>query len=110
MAAARERVERLLQANVYNGLIGGTGAHAKNYSLRISAGRPGGQVRLAPLYELSSQLPYRERIPPRVAIKIGKHYDVALIDATDWRRLARGCHLQEEWVLGRSKRWPVTCQ
>ena len=32
----------------------GTDAHAKNYSLLISAG---GEARLAPLYDLSSQLP-----------------------------------------------------
>lgn len=89
-------VDRFLQANMFNWLIGGTDAHAKNYSLLISAGD---EVRLAPLYDVSSQLPYPKLIEQRVAMKIGDHYDIARIGIADWRKLARACTIEEERLL-----------
>lgn len=89
-------VVRFLQANMFNWLIGGTDAHAKNYSLLIGAGN---EIRLAPLYDLSSQLPYAEMIAPRVAMKIGDHYDVWRIGMADWRKLARTCGIDEERLI-----------
>jgi serine/threonine-protein kinase HipA len=91
-------VDRFLDANMFNWLIGGTDAHAKNYSLLIGAGN---QVRLAPLYDLSSQLPYPELIEQRVAMKIGDRYEIPLIDLTDWRKLAAACTMDEERMLSR---------
>lgn len=52
---AHEDVERFVDALAFNWLIGGTDAHAKNYSLLHASG---GRVRLAPLYDLASVLPY----------------------------------------------------
>jgi serine/threonine-protein kinase HipA len=95
-AAPETDVDRFLQANIFNWLIGGTDAHAKNYSLLIAAGD---EVRLAPLYDVSSQLPYPDLISQRVSMKIGDHYDIARIGAADWRKLARQCALEEERVL-----------
>lgn len=89
-------VDRFLQANMFNWLIGGTDAHAKNYSLLVSAGD---EIRLAPLYDLSSQLPYPELIEQRVVMKIGDHYDVWRIGIADWLKLARACTIDEERVL-----------
>jgi serine/threonine-protein kinase HipA len=89
-------VDRFLQANMFNWLIGGTDAHAKNYSLLISAGD---EIRLAPLYDLSSQLPYPELIEQRVAMKIGDHYDIWRVGIADWRKLARTCAIEEERVI-----------
>jgi serine/threonine-protein kinase HipA len=89
-------VDRFLQANMFNWLIGGTDAHAKNYSLLIGAGD---EIRLAPLYDLSSQLPYAELIEQRVSMKIGDHYDIRRVGLADWRKLARGCTIEEERVL-----------
>jgi len=57
--APESDVDRFLQANIFNWLIGRTDAHAKNYSLLIGAGD---QVRLAPLYDLSSQIPIRTNL------------------------------------------------
>ena len=90
-------VERFLKANMFNWLIGGTDAHAKNYSFLIGAGD---EVRLAPLYDLSSQLPYPDLIAQRLAMKIGDHYDFALVTPTDWRTLARSCALDEDHIIG----------
>jgi serine/threonine-protein kinase HipA len=90
-------VERFLKANMFNWLIGGTDAHAKNYSFLIGAGD---EIRLAPLYDLSSQLPYPDLIAQRVAMKIGDHYDIALVTRDDWRSVARSCALDESQVIG----------
>ena len=90
-------VERFIKAIMFNWLIGGTDAHAKNYSFLIGAGD---EIRLAPLYDLSSQLPYPEQIAQRLAMKIGDHYEFALVTPADWRTLARSCALDEEQVIG----------
>jgi serine/threonine-protein kinase HipA len=90
-------VERFLRANIYNWLIGGTDAHAKNYSLLIGTAD---EVRLAPLYDLSSQLPYPELISQKVSMKIGDHYEIRRVGLEDWRRVAQTCALEEERVIG----------
>ena len=89
-------VARFLQANMFNWLIGGTDGHSKNYSILVSAGD---EIRLAPLYDLSSQLPYPELIALRVSMKIGDHYDIWRVGIADWRKLARTCTIEEERVL-----------
>lgn len=89
-------VDRFLQANMFNWLIGGTDAHAKNYSILIGADD---EIRLAPLYDLSSQLPYPELIEQRVSMKIGDYYDIRRVGLADWRKLARDCTIEEERVL-----------
>jgi serine/threonine-protein kinase HipA len=89
-------VERFLKANIFNWLIGGTDAHAKNYSLLIGSGD---EVRLAPLYDLSSQLPYPELIPQRVAMKIGEHYDIQRVGLEDWQKIARACTVEESSLI-----------
>jgi serine/threonine-protein kinase HipA len=74
-AVAEEAVWRFADALIWNWLIGGTDAHAKNYSLLLA----GDQVRLAPLYDVASALPYgiHER-KLRFAMKIGGDYGVFL--------------------------------
>lgn len=89
-------VDRFLKANMFNWLIGGTDAHAKNYSFLIGVGD---EIRLAPLYDLSSQLPYPDLVGQRVSMKVGDHYEIARVDAADWRKLARTCALEEEHVI-----------
>lgn len=86
---------QFVKANMLNFFIGGTDAHVKNYSLLIAPG----EVRFAPLYDVSTQLPYPEQISQRLAMKVGRHYEVARICREDWCSLARGCRLDEEEVL-----------
>ncbi|QBG89822.1 type II toxin-antitoxin system HipA family toxin [Xanthomonas oryzae] len=88
----RQDVETLFQALVFNYLIGGTDAHAKNYSLLLSQHR---QVRLAPLYDISSALPYPhlQQRKIKMAMKIGSHYRWWDIRPGDWRQLAETLHL-----------------
>jgi serine/threonine-protein kinase HipA len=80
-------VGTLFQALVFNYLIGGTDAHAKNYSLLFGAG---GNVRLAPLYDISSALPYPhlQKRKIKMAMKIGSHYRLWDIRPEDWQATA----------------------
>lgn len=85
--AASEATWAFLDALAFNWLIGGTDAHAKNYSLLLS----GTQVRLAPLYDVASALPY-DRLDPmklRLAMKIGGQYRLRNIVGRNWSKLAR---------------------
>lgn len=72
-SVAEDSVRRFADALAWNWLIAGTDAHAKNYSLLLSAG----QVRLAPLYDVASALPYGvDEHKLRLAMKVGKSYAV----------------------------------
>jgi serine/threonine-protein kinase HipA len=92
----QDDVDRFLRANMFNWLIGGTDAHAKNYSLLIAENDA---VRLAPLYDLSSQLPYPDQVQAKVAMKIGDHYECSRIGLKDWRKLARSCAVDEDAII-----------
>jgi len=83
----------------FNYLIGGTDAHAKNYSLLFGAG---GNVRLAPLYDISSALPYPQlqKRKIKMAMKIGNHYRWWDIRQEDWQATAASLRLEPEWALG----------
>ena len=91
-------VDRFIDANAFNWLIGGTDAHAKNYSLLIGADN---QIRLSPLYDLSSQLPYPELIDQRVAMKIGDEYNIPHIGFNEWQALASACAIDSEMLMNR---------
>lgn len=80
-------VATFVGALALNWVIGGTDAHAKNYSLLLDRG---GAVRLAPLYDVLSVLPYAEGRGPRVklAMRIGGEYRLRAIDVRNWHRLA----------------------
>jgi serine/threonine-protein kinase HipA len=71
----------------FNWLIAGTDAHAKNYSLLLG----GPDVRLAPLYDIASILPYEEvdLRKAKLAMKIGGEYKVSLIGLRQWQKFAR---------------------
>ncbi|KQR08139.1 MULTISPECIES: type II toxin-antitoxin system HipA family toxin [Xanthomonas] len=88
----RQDIETLFQALVFNHLIGGTDAHAKNYSLLLGQHR---QVRLAPLYDISSALPYPQLQQRKIkmAMKVGSHYRWWDIRPGDWRQLAETLRL-----------------
>lgn len=71
--AADDAVTRFLDALIWNWLIAGTDAHAKNYSLLLAAD----DVRLGPLYDIASALPYGlDERKLRFAMKLGRDYAV----------------------------------
>jgi serine/threonine-protein kinase HipA len=96
-SAAEDAVWRFLDALAWNWLVAGTDAHAKNYSLLLS----GDDVRLAPLYDIASALPYdRHERQLRFAMKIGGDYRVHPCRNT-WGKAALDLGLNPDAVLER---------
>jgi serine/threonine-protein kinase HipA len=85
--SASDDFETFIGALIFNWLIGGTDAHAKNYSLLLGRG---GMVRLAPLYDIASILayPHIEQHKAKMAMKIGDRYGLLEISLSDWRKFA----------------------
>lgn len=99
-----QRVDRdvatFLDALILNWLIGGTDAHAKNYSILIGAG---GLVRLAPLYDIASILAYADVDPrkSKLAMKIGDTYRLSEIGIKEWGYLAAQVRTNADALLAR---------
>lgn len=86
---APEDVQTFAKSLIFNFLIAGTDAHAKNYSLLLAVRS---QIRLAPLYDLSSSLPYPEAISPfkaKMALKIGSKYKFQDVLPGHWQTCAK---------------------
>ena len=71
---ADDAVWRFADALIWNWFVAGTDAHAKNYSVLLADN----QVRLAPMYDIASALPYGTHEKKlRLAMKIGGDYRVS---------------------------------
>ena len=96
-----EDVRTFARATLLNWIIAGIDAHAKNFSMLIGAG---GQARLAPLYDIASELPYDSDFEKlKLANKIGGKYRLRDISARHWIRFARDISLPPEEVLNMGK-------
>src|SRR5208283_2938379 len=97
---APEDVRTFLDAIAYNWLIAGTDAHGKNYALLIGAQA---RIRLAPLYDVTSVLPYQgidiERV--KSSMKLGGEYRLGNISLQHWRKLAEELHVNPEAMIQR---------
>ncbi|MEO7097992.1 MAG: HipA domain-containing protein [Luteolibacter sp.] len=96
-------VTAFADALIFNWLIAGTDAHAKNFSLLIA---PGSQVRMSPLYDLASILPYPKRIDPqeaKLAMKIGSSYRLREIRRNHWEACARDLRMPANDLIGRAE-------
>ena len=107
---AHDDITRFVDSLALNWLLGGTDAHGKNYSLLIDEDR----VRLSPLYDVNSVLPYRrgaERAQ-ELAMRVGGHYELGEITPQDWTSLARKARLDPsdtiERILSLAARLPET--
>jgi len=100
-AVASESIERFADALIWNWIIAGTDAHAKNYSLLLA----GQDVRLAPLYDVASALPYKnfDQKKIKLAMKFGADY---LLDArpSTWSTLAKDLDIAEDQLRSRAQR------
>ena len=97
----REDVDTFVDSVAFNWLIVGTDAHAKNYAVLIGAQ---GRVRLAPLYDLASALPYNSQIDlnkAKLSMKLGGEYHLSDIQARHWRRMAEEIRLDPDRVIQR---------
>ena len=84
--ALRPAVEvlKLLDAAIFNLLVGNADAHGKNFAILYDEGGP----RLAPLYDLLATVAYPE-LSPRLAMKIGRRSTLAEMDARGWEVIRR---------------------
>jgi serine/threonine-protein kinase HipA len=90
-------LQSLLNAVIFNLLIGNNDAHGKNFSLIY---RTDGQTRLAPLYDLVSTVAYPE-LSPRMAMKIGGEYDSEKVGPKQIGKLADEAALSIPMVQNR---------
>jgi serine/threonine-protein kinase HipA len=92
-------VDTFTAALGFNWLIAGTDAHAKNFSLLLS----GARVRLAPLYDVASILPYDEFDLRKVklAMKVGSEYKLSQIGLRQWQKFAREARVDTDKLIER---------
>lgn len=104
--ASDDDVEKFIHGLIANYLLGAPDAHAKNYSLIHSRD---GSVRLAPLYDIASGLPY-ERLPHngipgrndglgKSAMSIGGEKRFGKVSRRHWTRFARQSGFDETRML-----------
>ncbi len=94
---AENAVTQFLDAMIWNWLIAGTDGHGKNYSVLLSRD----QVRLAPLYDLASELPYGSHEKKlRMAMKVGGSYFVHT-ERNTWPGAAKDLGLDIDMVVDR---------
>src|SRR5665213_1908968 len=99
-SSLEEDVQSFLDAIAFNWLIAGADAHAKNYSLLLGQN---GVVRLAPLYDLASILPYPNvnLSKLKLAMKAGGEYRLRNIGLRHWQRLATELRLDDAKLIDR---------
>lgn len=95
-----EDIDTFIDALAFNWIIAGTDARAKNYSFLIGVD---GTIRLAPLYDVASALPYESMREQKIklAMKIGGKYRVRDIGPYAWQKCATELGLDPESVLAR---------
>jgi serine/threonine-protein kinase HipA len=89
-------LQALLDALIFNFLVGNHDAHGKNFSLLYT----GGQTRLAPFYDLLSTSYYPE-LSTKMAMKIGGEYLSAKITVKHFEQLAEEAGLAKPMVKRR---------
>jgi len=90
------QVIRLLDAVVFNALIGNHDAHAKNFSLLYAEGR----ATLAPLYDLLCTAVYPS-LTAKMAMKVGSKYRFAEVQGRHWQQFAEAAGLS--WAQSRQR-------
>lgn len=95
--------QTFMAANVFNWIIAGTDAHAKNYAMLLGAQ---GEARLAPFYDISSILPHlgegeiqAEMRDIKLAMKIDRVYPIDDVMPRHWERCASSAKVGGEYTL-----------
>jgi serine/threonine-protein kinase HipA len=92
---------RLLDAVIFNYLVGNNDAHGKNFSLLYhQVGTSNQEIRLAPLYDAISTVYYPE-LSNEMAMKIGGEYHADRVTAGDFDKLAEEAGLAKLLVRRR---------
>lgn len=90
-------ISMFADALIWNWFLAGTDAHAKNYSVLLAAK----QVRLAPMYDIASALPYGGHEKKlRLAMKVGDDYRV-YPDRNNWPAAAKDLAVDADHLVAR---------
>ncbi len=104
------QVLRLLDAVIFNALVGNHDAHAKNFSLLYATGRA---PTLAPLYDMLSTAVY-DHLTPKMAMKLGSKYKFTEVQTRHWDQFAQASGLSKaqtkKRVLSMAQDLPVTAR
>lgn len=94
-------LSRLLDAVIYNFLVGNNDAHGKNFSLLYhGVGTANQEIRLAPLYDVVSTTYYPE-LSKDMAMKIGGEYSSDKVTPKNFEQLAEEAGLAKPIVRNR---------
>ncbi|BBL58664.1 type II toxin-antitoxin system HipA family toxin [Methylomonas koyamae] len=103
------QVLRLLDAVIFNALIGNHDTHAKNFSILYAEK---GSV-LAPLYDVLSTAVYPS-LTPKMAMQLGGKYKFSEVQARHWDRFAQAAGLSvaqtRKRILGLCQRLPLVAR
>lgn len=77
-------IAKLLDAAIFNLIVGNADAHGKNFSILYDDQGP----RMAPLYDLLSTVTYPD-LSPKMAMRIGKRATLADMDADGWQAFSK---------------------
>ena len=91
-------IGRLLDAMLFNAVIGNNDAHAKNFAWLL---RGTDRIRLAPLYDLVCTVAYPE-LTSRMAMRIGRARQSDRVGRTDLERFAKDARLNATLVHRRA--------
>lgn len=96
---AEQDVRRFFEALLFNWIVVGTDAHAKNYGLLLPRR---GTPRFAPLYDIGSMVPYEDPLDCKLAMKLGGEYRIkAIAPERNVAKAAREIGVDQEWALAR---------
>jgi serine/threonine-protein kinase HipA len=90
---------KLLDAVIFNVLIGNSDAHAKNHSILIGAG---GSAKMAPLYDLMCALVYRQ-VDQSLSQGIARRFIGTDLRRADWQAFAKEVGLSGASTVRRVK-------
>ena len=88
-------VQAFARAVIYNYLVRGSDAHARNYSLLITPN----DVRLAPLYDLNTTLSFGNQWATHMAMRVGTEDRLDETSVGNWIGFAADLRLDDGWVL-----------
>ncbi|HWB85067.1 MAG TPA: type II toxin-antitoxin system HipA family toxin [Bryobacteraceae bacterium] len=91
---------RLLDAIIFNYLVGNNDAHGKNFSLVYRPGPDDLEIRLSPLYDVVSTVYYPE-LSPEMAMRIGGEYSSEKVGLKDFEQMAADAGLGKPIVRAR---------
>jgi serine/threonine-protein kinase HipA len=98
LAPRQNNLRRMFDYVVFNVSIAATDAHAKNFSILLSSR----DVRLAPLYDVASILPYHQEPGLRSAMKIGHTWELTKVTDQDWVTVGQQLGLTSEEAVSRA--------